>query len=44
MLINELSKDILKGKFAKGDKIVVDVLGDKLTFEAKKVENEAVLA
>jgi ATP-dependent Clp protease ATP-binding subunit ClpB len=43
-LINELSKDILKGKFAKGDKIVVDVLGDKLTFEAKKVENEAVLA
>lgn len=43
-LINELSKDILKGKFAKGDKIVVDVLGDKLTFEAKKVENEVVLA
>jgi ATP-dependent Clp protease ATP-binding subunit ClpB len=43
-LINELSKEILKGKFAKGDKIVVDVLGDKLTFEAKKVENEAVVA
>ena len=41
-LINELSKEILMSKFAKGDKIVVNVLGDKLTFEVKKGETEAV--
>ena len=43
-LINELSKEILQSKFAKGDKIVVNVLGDKLTFEVKKGEKEAVTA
>ena len=43
-LINELSKEILMGKFSKGDKIVVDVKGEKMTFEIKKGENEVVLA
>ncbi len=43
-LINELSKEILMSKFAKGDKILVNVLGEKLTFEVKKGETEAVSA
>ena len=43
-LVNELSKEILMSKFSKGDKIVVDVVSDKLTFEIKKVEKEVVEA
>ena len=35
-LINELSKQILMGKFNKGDKIVVDVKSGVLSFEVKK--------
>jgi ATP-dependent Clp protease ATP-binding subunit ClpB len=35
-LVNELSKEILMGKFTKGDKILVDVKGEKLVFEVKK--------
>ena len=34
-LINELSKQILMGKFNKGDKVVVNVLSGKLVFEVK---------
>ena len=37
-LINELSKQILMGKFSKGDKIVADFQNEKLVFEVKKVE------
>ena len=36
-IVNELSKEILKGNFTKGDKVVVDVKNDKLTFEVKKI-------
>jgi ATP-dependent Clp protease ATP-binding subunit ClpB len=36
-LVNELSKQILMGKFQKGDKIVADVVSGKLVFEVKKV-------
>jgi ATP-dependent Clp protease ATP-binding subunit ClpB len=36
-LVNELSKQILMGKFQKGDKIIADVLNGKLVFEIKKV-------
>jgi ATP-dependent Clp protease ATP-binding subunit ClpB len=36
MLINELSKEILQGKFQKGDQIVADVRGGKMVFEVKK--------
>ncbi len=39
-LINELSKQILMGKFQKGDKIVVDAHLGSLTFEVKKVEEK----
>ena len=39
-LINELSKQILMGKFQKGDKIVVDAHLGSLTFEVKKVEGK----
>ena len=39
-LINELSKQILMGKFQKGDKIVVDAQLGSLTFEVKKVEEK----
>jgi ATP-dependent Clp protease ATP-binding subunit ClpB len=35
-LVNNLSKEILMGKFAKGDKIVVEAKGDNLVFEVKK--------
>ena len=41
-LINELSKQILMGKFSKGDKIVADFQNEKLVFEVKKVEAQAV--
>jgi ATP-dependent Clp protease ATP-binding subunit ClpB len=34
-LVNELSKQILMGKFNKGDKIVVNALSGKLVFEVK---------
>ena len=34
-LVNELSKQILMGKFNKGDKIVVNVISGKLVFEVK---------
>lgn len=43
-LINELSKQILMGKFQKGDKIVVDAHLGSLVFEAKKVEEIAQAA
>ena len=43
-LVNELSKEILMSKFAKGDKIVADVKGEKLVFEIKKVEKELAAA
>ena len=39
-LINELSKQILMGKFQKGDKIVVDAHLGSLTFEVKKGEEK----
>jgi ATP-dependent Clp protease ATP-binding subunit ClpB len=34
-LVNELSKQVLMGKFNKGDKIVVNVVSGKLVFEVK---------
>lgn len=37
-LVNELSKQILMGKFHKGDKILVDAQLGSLVFEIKKVE------
>ena len=40
-LINELSKQILMGKFQKGDKIVVDAHLGSLTFEVKKGEEKS---
>ena len=36
MLINELSKEILQGKFQKGDQIVVDARNGKMVFDVKK--------
>ena len=36
LLINELSKEILQGKFQKGDQIVADVRSGKMVFEVKK--------
>jgi ATP-dependent Clp protease ATP-binding subunit ClpA len=36
MLINELSKEILQGKFQKGDQIVADARSGKMVFEVKK--------
>ena len=39
-LVNELSKQILMGKFQKGDKIVVDAHLGSLTFEIKKGEEK----
>lgn len=36
MLVNSLSKDILRGKFQRGDKIIADVQGENLFFEVKK--------
>ena len=36
LLINELSKEILQGKFQKGDQIVADVRNGKMVFEVKK--------
>jgi ATP-dependent Clp protease ATP-binding subunit ClpB len=36
MLINELSKEILQGKFQKGDQIVADVRSGKMVFDVKK--------
>ena len=36
-MVNELSKEILAGKFKLGDKIVADVKGGKIVFEIKKV-------
>ena len=38
LLINELSKEILQGKFQKGDQIVADVRNGKMVFEVKKKE------
>ncbi len=35
-LINELSKEILMGKFKAGDKVVADVKSGKMVFEVKK--------
>ncbi len=43
-LVNELSKQILMGKFQKGDKIVVDVHLGSIVFEVKKVEEKAKAA
>ncbi len=37
-LVNELSKQILMGKFQKGDKIVADARSGKIVFEVKKGE------
>ena len=36
LLINELSKEILQGKFQKGDQIVADARSGKMVFEVKK--------
>jgi ATP-dependent Clp protease ATP-binding subunit ClpB len=43
-LINELSKDVLMGKFKKGDKIIADIKSGKMVFEIKKKEKEEVVA
>ena len=40
-LVNELSKQILMGKFQKGDKIIVDAQLGSLVFEVKKMEEKA---
>ena len=39
-LVNELSKEILMGKFKAGDKIVADVKNEKMVFEVKAVVEE----
>ncbi len=41
-LINELSKEILMGRFKPGDKIVADVRNEKMVFEVKKAEEVKV--
>lgn len=42
-LVNELSKQILMGKFQKGDKIVVDAHLGSLVFEVKKVVDTKIV-
>ena len=42
-LINPLSKEILSGKYQKGDRIIAEESGDKLVFTIKKIEAIPVL-
>jgi ATP-dependent Clp protease ATP-binding subunit ClpB len=39
-LVNELSKDLLMGKFKAGDKIIADFKNDKMVFEVKKTADK----
>ena len=42
-LINPLSKEILSGKYQKGDRIIAEANGDKLVFTIKKTEAIPIL-
>ncbi|MFQ6091087.1 MAG: ATP-dependent chaperone ClpB [bacterium] len=42
-VVNELAKEVLEGKFTKGDRILIDYIDGRLTFElSKPVEAKAV--